>query len=148
MSGAESDSRGVEATNIELIRRYRATPMAERHEFYAPSYRTVRKGLHNVAALAGPRESGRPGYTRESIPDRVDEIQHIVAHGDQVWATWLVKGTHRGPLFGIEGTGRPVEMLELGIWTVREGQLAEGWFMADELALLRQLGLRQLPPLG
>jgi predicted ester cyclase len=144
MSGDGSDLQ--EAANIELVRRYRAAPMAARHEFQAPYYRTVRRGLQHVAELAGFPESG--GFTQASIPDRVDEIQHIVAHGDQVWATWLVKGTHRGPLFGIEGTGRPVEMLEFGMWTVRDGQLAEGWFMADELALLRQLGLRRLPPLG
>jgi ketosteroid isomerase-like protein len=31
-------------------------------------------------------------------------------------------------------------MLELGIWRFADGRIAEAWFFADELALLRQLG--------
>jgi predicted ester cyclase len=90
--------------------------------------------------MAELQTSPGPGYSGASIPDREDEILDIIAHGDRVWATWLIRGTHQGPLYGIAPTGRKIEVLEAGQWRIRDGLIAEAWFFVDELALLRQLG--------
>lgn len=38
-------------------------------------------------------------------------------------------------------TGKPIEILEAGIWRLADGLVIEAWFFGDELRLLRQLGV-------
>jgi SnoaL-like polyketide cyclase len=52
-----------------------------------------------------------------------------------------MRGTHTGQLFGIPPTGKPIEILEAGIWRLADGLVVEAWFFGDELRLLRQLGV-------
>jgi len=124
-----------ERANIELINEYRSAPMAQRSRFMAPGATTGRDGFHNLGALTGVRTLS-PG----AIPDRHDEVLDMIAHGDDVWAVWIVRGTHRGELLGVEPTGNDLEVLEMGRWRIERGKIAHGWFMADELALVRQIG--------
>lgn len=141
MSGAvpaqadPEDLTETERANLELIRAFRSVPASERKRFLAPGFRRHRSGLRNLGELAGV------GYEPSSVPDRRDHVEAIVARGDLVWAVWTVHGTHEGPLFGVEATGRTIEMLELGIWRIEDGAIVEAWFMADELALCRQIGI-------
>ena len=53
--------------------------------------------------------------------------------------------THSGNLFGIPPTGGKFKIWELVLFNLAEGKITEGWFMAEELALLVQLGA-PLPP--
>ena len=126
-----------ERQNIRMVLNFRALPFAERSKYTVEGFKPARIGM---ASLAEVQDPPGPGYTGASIPDREDEILDIIAHGDRVWATWLIRGTHRGPLYGIAPTGRGVEVLEVGQWRIRDGLIAEAWFFVDELALLRQLG--------
>jgi hypothetical protein len=130
-----------ERANIKLVIKFRGLPFAERALHTVENFKPTRIGM---ATLAEFYTATGPGYSGQSIPDRVDETLDIIAHGDRVWSTWLIRGTHRGPLYGIEPTGRTLEVLELGQWRIRDGLIAEAWFFVDELALLRQLG--HLPP--
>lgn len=126
-----------ERANIELILALRAAPFAERRRFLHPDVRHHRRGFAFLAELAG---LGIAGYTAQSISDRVDTIEDIVAKDDRVWAVWTLHGRHTGPLFGIPATGRQLDVLELGIWRILDNLVAEAWFFGDELTLLRQLG--------
>ncbi|MBO9521409.1 MAG: ester cyclase [Nocardioidaceae bacterium] len=124
-----------ERANIALVTAYRSVPMAERRRFLSPRVTTGRNGFHNLGEITGTTD-----LSAGAIPDREDEVLGIVAHGDEVWALWVVRGTHAGELLGIPATGRPIEVLEMGRWRIEDGLIADGWFMADELALVRQLG--------
>jgi hypothetical protein len=126
-----------ERANIALVLKFRALPFAERASYTVDGFKPARIGMAGLAEL---RTSNGPGYTAQSIPDRQDEILDLIAHRDRVWATWLIRGTHLGPLYGIAPTGRRIEVLEVGQWRIRDGLIAEAWFFVDELALLRQLG--------
>jgi hypothetical protein len=126
-----------ERANLELVLRFRGLPFAERAKYTVVGFRPSRMGMVNLAEL---KEPDAPGYNADSIPDREDEILDIIAHGDRVWATWLIRGTHLGPLHGIAPTGRTVAVTEVGQWRIRDGLITEAWFLVDELALLRQLG--------
>jgi len=137
-----------ERANIALVQTFRSVPFAERARYTVPGFKPSRIGMAGLAALL-PAGSG-PGYTAASIPDRTDRITDILAHGDRVWATWLIEGTHEGPLYGVAPTGRRLSVLEVGQWRIRNGLIAEAWFFVDEFALLSQLGLldRLGPALG
>lgn len=127
-----------ERSNIELVLALRAAPIEERRRFQHPRLRHHRRGFAGLSELSG---LGADGYSAGSISDRIDTIEDIVAKDDRVWAVWTLRGTHTGPLFGIQATGRTVEVLEAGIWRIEDDLVAESWFFGDELALLRQLGL-------
>ncbi len=76
---------------------------------------------------------------RAGFPDiRVVEEQSI-ASGDMVGVLACWRGTHDGPFFGIDPTGRSVEMRGIVLWRVAEGQLAERWAVLDYDALLRAI---------
>lgn len=128
-----------ERANIALVQRFRAVPFAERARHTVPGFKPSRIGMAGLAALLPPGSG--PGFTGASVPDRVDRIVDILAHGDRVWLAWLIEGTHQGPLYGIAPTGKTLSVLETGHFRIRDGLLAEAWFFVDEFALLSQLGL-------
>jgi predicted ester cyclase len=83
---------------------------------------------------------------REAFPDWTSTIDALVCEGDLLGARWTVRGTHKAPFFGVPPTGRTVTMREAGMFRVAGGKLVEVWRVADELALLRQLGVLPAPP--
>jgi hypothetical protein len=133
-----------ERANLELVLRFRSAPFAERGQYTVDGFRPSRIGMAPLAALnTDPAQR----YDGTSIPDRTDRILDVIVQGDRVWATWLIEGTHQGPVYGIAPTGRPVSVLEVGQWRIENGLIAEAWFFVDELALIHQLGTwNGLPP--
>ena len=110
-------------------------------EFMTPNYRRHRGGmLHLAANAAGQGFPGAGDYLRGAFPDRVDTGVEIIAEGDMVGYLFKLTGTHKGNLFGIEATGKTIDVYEVGIFKLIDGRISEAWFMADELALLRQIG--------
>ena len=110
-------------------------------EFFAPGYKRLRAGLRHLANNARDQGFPSPGTgLRDSIPDRMDVIEEVIADGDKVGLLWRLTGTHKGDLYGIPPTGRKIDIHELGILRLANGKITEAWFMADEAGLLRQLG--------
>ena len=112
-------------------------------EVLAPDYKRLRGGMLNLANNA--RDQGFPSsgsYLRAAFPDRVDVIEEVIAEGDKVGLLFRLTGTHRGNLFGIPPTGRKVDVWEAAILRIADGRVIEGWFMADEAGMLKQLGAK------
>ena len=76
---------------------------------------------------------------RKAITGIAYTVDEVLVDGDRIAARWTVKGRHTGELFGIQGTGRVLEMSGMSINRVVKGRLAEGWVFNDTLSLLRQL---------
>ena len=120
-------------------------PQVEK-EVLAPNYKRLRGGMLHLANNA--RDQGHPStgsYLRGAFPDRVDVIEQVIAEGDKVGLLFRLTGTHSGNLFGIAPTGKNVDVYEITILKLSQEKIVEGWFMADEAGLLRQLGAK-LPP--
>jgi len=83
---------------------------------------------------------------RAAFPDLRLEIDEQIAEGDKVSSHVTMRGTHRGPLFGIAPTGRAVAVTGLTMVRVANGQIHDSWVKNDTLGLLQQLGAVQ--PLG
>lgn len=78
---------------------------------------------------------------RTAFPDLHYQIEDIVATPDRAVARVVMTGTHRGALFGLPATGRPVRVNQINIEQIdRHGRIAEHWRVTDELTLMRQLG--------
>jgi predicted ester cyclase len=87
------------------------------------------------------RESSKAfiAMVRSAFSDiRVTE-EEVIANGDMVAVLGLWRGTHDGPFFGIEATGRYCEMRGMVLWRVVEGQLADRWAVLDYDALFQTL---------
>lgn len=151
MNHANPNRSGELARNVEIALRFKQKqgtpemPQVEK-EVMAPHYDRVRGGNLHLANNA--RDQGWPHpalYLRAAFPDRVDVIEQVIADGDRVGLLFRVTGTHTGNFFGIPATGKKIDVYEVALIRIVNGQMVEGWFMMDEAELLRQLGSK-LPP--
>jgi len=130
------------------FKKYQGTPQMPQveKEVLAPHYNRMRGGNLHLANNARDEDMGHPGlYLRKAIPDRVDVIEKVIADGDRVGLLFRVTGTHTGTFFGIPPTGKRLDVYEVALIRIENGQMVEGWFMMDEIALLMQMGAK-LPP--
>jgi steroid delta-isomerase-like uncharacterized protein len=82
----------------------------------------------------------------KSFPDVVFEVADIAAEADKVWARVVATGTHRGEWFGIPPTGRAIKIEVFDICRIAGGQITEHWGLADNMGVMRQLGVLPAPP--
>jgi steroid delta-isomerase-like uncharacterized protein len=80
------------------------------------------------------------------FPDYDIHIDEVVAEGDKVVLRFTFRGTNTGDYFGIPSTDKPVTMRFIEIFTVRDGQIASIWHVANVLDVMQQLGF--LPKSG
>jgi predicted ester cyclase len=117
--------------NLELIDRV-----------YAPDFLA-----HWPASSEVPERRGidgiRFGVTRirTAFPDWHEWVLDVFGPGDSVASRYVSTGTHQGAFWGVEPTGRRVEIEEISIFRIAGGRVAEQWCMFDELARLQQLGV-------
>jgi predicted ester cyclase len=148
MNHADKNRTGELARNVAVALRFKKSqgtkemPAVEK-EVLAPHYNRVRGGNFHLASNA--RDQGWPGpgmYLRTAFPDRVDVIEEVISEGDRVGLLFRVTATHTGEFFGIPPTGRKVDVYEIALLRLADGQMVEGWFMMDEVELLRQVGAK------
>ncbi len=140
MSPAQLERNKAVAMRFKKLQGTKDEALIEK-EVLAPNYSRLRGGMLNLANNA--RDQGFPSsgsYLRASFPDRVDIIEQVIADGDRVGMLFRLTGTHRGNLFGIEPTGRKIDVYEAAILRIAGDRVIEGWFMADEAGILKQLG--------
>jgi predicted ester cyclase len=73
------------------------------------------------------------------------EIYEVIASGDRVVLRFNNSGTNVGAFMGNPPAGKHAEWLGIGIYTVRDGLITEGWFAEDILGALMQLGALPVP---
>jgi hypothetical protein len=131
-----------EAEALAVVAGYRAARVSERGPYLAPHFKRHRAGFTHIGDLW--EHDGPGGMDDESIRDRQNILLELTAKDDKVWGIFRVVGTHTGSLYGIPATGRHVDVIEVGLWRVEDGVIAEAWYFGDELGMLRALGLN--PP--
>jgi predicted ester cyclase len=67
------------------------------------------------------------------------EIHEVIASGDKVVLRFTNSGTNVSTFMGNPPTGKRAEWLGIGIYTVRDRRITEGWFAEDILGMLIQL---------
>ena len=104
---------------------------------------------HNTGAREDVR--GPEGYKeliatyRSAMPDFSLEVEETVVEGDRVALRFSMRGTHEGELMGIDPTGTEVDGSGLVVAHFDDGRIVEAWEYADQLGLLQQLGVVELP---
>lgn len=134
---AECNCTDQEAEALAVVAGYRAARVSERAPFLADGFRRHRAGFTHIGELFDHRGPG--GMDDESIRDRQNILLELTAKDDKVWGIFRVVGTHTGSIYGIPATNRPVDVIEVGLWRVEDGRIAEAWYFGDELGMLRAL---------
>jgi predicted ester cyclase len=75
------------------------------------------------------------------------EIHEIIATADKVVLRFTNSGTNIGPFMGNPPTGKHAEWLGIGIYTIRDGRITQGWCAEDIVSTLTQLDVFP-PPRG
>jgi predicted ester cyclase len=74
------------------------------------------------------------------------EIDDQVAQGDKVVTRLTALGRHEGDLPGpLPATGAELRETAVAIHRIEDGRIAEHWSNRDDLALMQQLGVIQMP---
>ena len=103
---------------------------------------------HAAPPMQGPGLAGLKETFRMFIaafPDARITIEELLADGDKVVARIVLRGTHRGPFFGIPATGRQIVVPGIHIMRYADGKMAEHWSNSDDLGMMGQLGVIPAP---
>jgi predicted ester cyclase len=79
------------------------------------------------------------------FPDITNTLDEIVAEDDLVAVRWTARGTHTGEFMGLAPTGKAIQLSAITMERVVDGKRVEGWAVADQLGLMRQLGAIPAP---
>lgn len=114
--------------------------MALVDETVAPEF--VRHDLGGWPDIKGP-EGVKMFITglRTAFPDLQMTIEDVIAGGNKVVIQYTMRGTHNGPLWSIQPTGREVTWAGINIYRLEGNKVAETWQLTDSLGLVRQLGI-------
>jgi len=80
------------------------------------------------------------GWFRGAFPDLTYTIEDQIAEGDKVVTRWTARGTHQGEFFGVEPTGKRLEMSGIQIDRFEGEKMVEEWPEYDLLGAMQQLG--------
>lgn len=80
---------------------------------------------------------------RKAFPDLKMTIDDMTVAGNKVICEFTVRGTHRGPLLGIEPTGKRVKLSGVSIFEFYEGKVRECNSYWNSISLFQQLGVDQ-----
>ena len=78
------------------------------------------------------------------IPDWDMEVLALAEQGDDVFVRWRLRGTHEGPLLGIQATGKRLEVDGMDHFVVRDGRVVSNFVVFDQMQYARQIGM--MPP--
>ena len=67
------------------------------------------------------------GKQRSDAAIDVLSVENVVASGDDAVVRWRFTGTHRGTIFGVTGSGRPIDVHGMTWLRFRDGKIVEGW---------------------
>jgi predicted ester cyclase len=78
--------------------------------------------------------------TRIGFPDVVMHLEMILAEDDFVMTRWTMRGTHLGPVNGIEPSGALLTVSGMTIYRMLGDQVLECWWSIDVYSMLKQIG--------
>jgi steroid delta-isomerase-like uncharacterized protein len=73
------------------------------------------------------------------MPDLEIHVEDVVGEGDVVFLRTSSHGTHTGELFGIPGTGRPVNYKGIATYYLADGKITREWCNDDMFALMNTI---------
>ena len=83
--------------------------------------------------------------TRRAFSDYTVTVDDIIAEGDTVAVRLTERGIHDGEFMGLDPTGQEFEHQTMAFLRLENGKVAEWWILPDNLGLMQQLGVIEIP---
>jgi steroid delta-isomerase-like uncharacterized protein len=80
-----------------------------------------------------------------AFPDWKVRIELQLEENDLLVSRIATSGTHTGTFFGIPATGRTFQSTSIHILRYSDGKMIEHWSNGDDLGMMVQLGVIQMP---
>lgn len=165
---APTGSAAAVEANKELVRLFHAAmnggSLDEALDFWSPTAINHASG-RSGQQIPGGREGLRRVFQglRAAFPDRLWQVDDLIAEGDRVACLITVSGTFAGladpppgvpsDWVGIEGTefargsdsGKTYSVKHIHVFRISAGKISEHWAARDDLSLLLQLGAIKPP---
>jgi steroid delta-isomerase-like uncharacterized protein len=108
-------------------------------ELVSPSLKTKEGESMKMVGIEGFKALSTEFHT--AFPDGKFVLEDIIAEGNKVvtWATFT--GTHEGPLQGLPASGRRVSVIDIDLYFLEDGKVAEIWPHFDQFGMMQQLGV-------
>jgi steroid delta-isomerase-like uncharacterized protein len=107
---------------------------------------------HNLMpGLPQGLESGKKVHLSvvASFPDNRTVTDDLIAEGDYVVERWTNTGTFSGaPFMGAPATGKKFKVSGVSIYRIQNGKIVEHWGEFNQMAVLQQIGIMQVPQQG
>lgn len=85
---------------------------------------------------------GQVGGFGKLIPDLNWAVEEMIQEGNKVVVRGRATGTPKGPLFGVDGKGKPFDILTIDIHTIEQGKIVRTYHVEDWAGALRQLSAK------
>ena len=77
----------------------------------------------------------------KAFPDWHETIEDIIAEGDKLWVLLAYTATHTGEWLGLAPTGNKITTMNVDIYRIVNGKIAERWNVTDNVGLFQPLGV-------
>ena len=81
----------------------------------------------------------------DAFPDFTANIEDMIVEDDKVAIRVQFAGTHRGEFAGVPATGNKLDFPTIDFLRFRDGKVVEHWGVTDQLLMMQQLGVIELP---
>lgn len=128
--------------DIEPFYSFLSNPASDSHaDAFAKSVTDSWKSIGDYSGIYKTKDKfiGQIKGFSKLIPDLDWAIQDVIAEGDKIVVRSRATGIPKGPLFGVDGKGKPFDILTIDIHTVKNGKVVETYHVEDWAGALRQL---------
>lgn len=103
--------------------------------------------VHGLGPVAYDAEGFKAFHTTflEAFPTLRVTVEDMVAEGDRVAYRFTADVLHGGGSLGFAATNKPARFEGMGIARIKDGKIAEGWNVLDQLGMMTQLGVVNVP---
>jgi len=129
--------RGIEAFNRGNLTEFSATV----DESFAPDFVFTDPNIPFPGGIRSREDYKQflSGFNA-AIPGQFT-IEDLIAEGEKVVVRYTYRGTHQGQWRGVPPTDKAVAFTATVTYRIVDGKAVEAWQNADNLSVLRQLGL-------
>jgi predicted ester cyclase len=108
-------------------------------EIFTDDYTVHAPGLNELPT--GPAAfKAAIGLWRNAFSNIHMDVQLLIGEGEFVCNRFVTKGTHDGPLFGVQPTGRDIVVRGMEIHRIVDGKVVESWIGDDVPTIMMQIG--------
>ena len=130
--------------NKDIVRRYQEAYNTSNFEALAEVLATDVITPNIISGMPPGIEGAKAVHQKTllGMPDYYTTIEDLIAESDRVVARVRMTGTHTGNFYGIEPTGRRVNLTSIYIVRISNGKIVEHWGEEDGVTVLKQLGFK------